>query len=88
MFHTYTSFFFYFIIFEGVLQVYYSTTLYNVAVLGAAEAAEVVIVQLHRRSSVLVENVRGHTIAYAHTVIFCGRGNSDGFFDFPEDVPV
>jgi hypothetical protein len=62
--------------------------LYNVAVFGAAEAVKMVVVQLHRRISVLVENARGHTIAYAHTVIFCGRGNADGFFDFPEDVPV
>ena len=62
--------------------------LYNVAVFGAAEAVEVVVVQLHRRSFVIVENASGHSIAYAHTVIFCGRGNADGFFDFPEDVPV
>ena len=62
--------------------------LYNVAVFGAAEAVKMVVVQLHRRSSVLVENASGHTAPYAHTVIFCSRGNADGFFDFPEDVPM
>lgn len=54
----------------------------------AAKAIEVVVVELHRRSFVIVENAGGHSVTHLYAVILGGRGNADGCLNLPEDVQV